>query len=138
MILNEPACYCMFRVALQFVHDMQHKAQKNFDATKDGDRSLPVFGVGVAFIDESSYYPVPLDDFGQAVEEMKLIVQNLAPPSKDFHVCSIEDVCSSDSGGGSDRMKELLNAVSDTTGKEDLLLQLRMLSLQKVWLFVLY
>lgn len=115
---------------------MQHKAQKNFDASRD--RSLPVFGVGVAFIDESAYYPVPSHEFDEAVEDMKLIVDNLVPPRKDFHVVPIESICSSDSSDGRDKMKELLNAVSDTTGKEDLLVQLRMLSLQKVWFYILY
>ncbi|GFY96215.1 hypothetical protein Acr_11g0005210 [Actinidia rufa] len=35
-------------------------------------------------------------------------------------------------GDGHDRLKELVNAVSDVTGKDDLLLHLRMLSLQKI------
>ncbi|KAK1578329.1 hypothetical protein Q3G72_029410 [Acer saccharum] len=71
-------------VVLQFVHEMQQRAQKNFDASKD--RSLPVFGVGVTFIDEN----------------------------------------------GKERLKTLEDSVSDATGKEDLLLHLRMLALQKV------
>ncbi|KAM7505458.1 hypothetical protein LguiB_004362 [Lonicera macranthoides] len=118
------------RVALEFVHEMQHKAQKNFDASRD--RSLPVFGVGVAFIDESAVYPVPFEEFDKAVDEMRLIVSNLTPPRKEFHVAPIETICSSDSSDGKNRLKELLNAVSDVTGREDLLLHLRMLSLQKV------
>ncbi|KAL2483084.1 Cytoplasmic tRNA 2-thiolation protein 2 [Forsythia ovata] len=73
------------RVAIQFVHEMQHKAQKNFDASRD--KSLPVFGVGVAYIDESA---------------------------------------------GRHKLMELINAVSDVTGKEDLLEHLRMSSLQKI------
>lgn len=40
----------MFTVALQFVHEWQ-VAFKNYEASRD--RSLPVFGVGVAFVDES-------------------------------------------------------------------------------------
>jgi cytoplasmic tRNA 2-thiolation protein 2 len=40
-------CY-FFRVALQFVHDLQERADKNFEASRD--RSLPMFGVGVVFI----------------------------------------------------------------------------------------
>uniref|UniRef100_A0A5B7B7P3 Putative cytoplasmic tRNA 2-thiolation protein 2 n=1 Tax=Davidia involucrata TaxID=16924 RepID=A0A5B7B7P3_DAVIN len=118
------------RVALQFVHEMQHKAQKNFDASRD--RSLPVFGVGVAFIDENSIYPVPSHEFDKAIEEMKLVVSNLAPPRKEFHVASIGSIYSPDSSDGGERLKELLNAISDVTGKEDLLLHLRMLSLQKI------
>ncbi|XP_027175609.1 cytoplasmic tRNA 2-thiolation protein 2 [Coffea eugenioides] len=118
------------RVALQFVHEMQMKAQKNFDASRD--RSLPVFGVGVAFIVESSSISIPADKFSQAVEEMRLVVSNLAPPVKEFHVVSTESIYSSDSNNGRNRLKELLNAVADVTGKEDLLVHLRMLALQKV------
>ncbi|XP_027069569.1 cytoplasmic tRNA 2-thiolation protein 2 isoform X2 [Coffea arabica] len=117
------------RVALQFVHEMQMKAQKNFDASRD--RSLPVFGVGVAFIDESSSISIPAEKFSQAVEEMRLVVSNLAPPVKEFHVVSTESIYSSDSNNGRNRLKDLLNAVADVTGKEDLLVHLRMLALQK-------
>lgn len=114
-------------MALQFVHEMQHKAQKNFDASRD--RSLPVFGVGVAFVDESAVSRIPSDEFDKAIQDMKSIVSNLAPPEKAFHVVPIESVYSSN---GRDRLEELLNAVKDVTGKEDLLQHLRMLSLQKV------
>ncbi|XP_059646295.1 cytoplasmic tRNA 2-thiolation protein 2 [Cornus florida] len=118
------------RVALQFVHEMQHKAQKNFDASRD--RSLPVFGVGVAFIDESAIISVPSHEYEKAIEDMKLIVSNLDPPKKEFHVSAIGSVYSSCPSDGRDRLKELLDAVSDITGKEDLLLHLRMLCLQKI------
>lgn len=118
------------RVALQFVHEMQNKSQKNFDASRD--RSLPVFGVGVAFIDESSIFPVPSHEIDKAIQEIRLIVSNLAPPRKELHVVPIENVCSSNSSDGRDRLKSLLDVVSDATGKEDLLLHLRMLSLQKI------
>lgn len=121
------------RVALQFVHEMQHKAQKNFDASRD--RSLPVFGVGVAFVDESAVSRIPSDEFDKAIQDMKSIVSNLAPPDKAFHVVPIESVYSSN---GRDRLEELLNAVKDVTGKEDLLQHLRMLSLQKVQLCLFY
>ncbi|CAK9182298.1 unnamed protein product [Ilex paraguariensis] len=118
------------RVALQFVHEMQHKALKNFDASRD--RSLPVFGVGVAFIDETAIYLVPSHDYDKSIQDMKLIVSNVAPPKKEFHVAPIESIYSSDSSDGRDQLKELLNAVSDVTGKEDLLVHLRMLALQKI------
>ncbi|KAK2996606.1 hypothetical protein RJ639_025921 [Escallonia herrerae] len=120
------------RVALQFVHEIQHKAQKNFDASASRDRSLPVFGVGAAFIDESAICPVSSNEFDEALEDMRLIVTNLAPPRKKFHVVPIESVYSSDCCNGRDRLKELLNAVSDVTGREDLLVHLRMLCLQKI------
>lgn len=109
---------------------MQYRAQKNYDACKD--RSLPVFGVGVAFIDEHVGYPKISNQIEKAIEEIKLIVSNLAPPTKELYIVPIERICCSDSMEGRDRLKELLDAVVDTTGKEDLLLHLRMLSLQKV------
>ncbi|XP_057982101.1 cytoplasmic tRNA 2-thiolation protein 2 isoform X2 [Malania oleifera] len=118
------------RVALQFVHEMQCKALKNFEASRD--RSLPVFGVGVAFIDESTANSTYFHQIDKAIEDMKLIVSNLAPPAKEFHVVPIESICSLEFRDGRDGLKELLNAVTDVTGKEDLLLHLRMLSLQKI------
>ncbi|KAK7816273.1 cytoplasmic trna 2-thiolation protein 2 [Quercus suber] len=110
-----------------FVHELQHKSLKNFDASRD--RSLPVFGVGVAFIDETTISPLPSHDIDRAIQDIRLIVSNLAPPIKQLHVVPIENIYS---GDGTNRLKNLLDAVSDTTGKEDLLLHLRMLSLQKV------
>lgn len=123
-----------FRVALQFVHEMHNKAQKNFDASRD--RSLPVFGVGVAFIDESTVYSVPSNETDKAVEDIRFIVENLAPPTKQLYVVPIESVYSSDSGDCRERLKMLLDAVEDVTGKEDLLLHLRMLALQKVQIWI--
>ncbi|XVF56152.1 hypothetical protein PTKIN_Ptkin06aG0094200 [Pterospermum kingtungense] len=118
------------RVALQFVHEMQYRAQKNYDASKD--KSLQVFGVGVAFIDESSFYSLTSQEIEKAVENIRSIVSNLAPPSKELYVVPIENIFSSDGIDGKERLKKLLDAVSDDTGKEDLLIHLRMLSLQKV------
>lgn len=117
-------------MALQFVHEMQQKAQKNYDASKD--RSLPVFRVGVAFIDESAVISVPSQEVENAIEEIRLIVSNAALPAKELHVVPIQNICSSDSTDGKIRLEKLLDAVSDATGKEDLLAHLRMLSLQKV------
>lgn len=119
---------------MQFVHELQHKAQKNFDASRD--RSLPVFGVGVAFIDESSTFSVPSDEVAKAIQDVRLIVSNLTPPTKELHIVSIDSIFSSDFSNGSDRLTKLLDAVSDVTGKEDLLVHLRMLSLQKVCLYL--
>lgn len=95
------------------------------------DRSLPVFGVGVAFVDESAVSGIPSDVFVKAIQDMQSIVSNLAPPEKAMHVAPIESIYSSN---GRDRLKELLNAVQDVTGKEDLLQHLRMLLLHKVQL----
>ncbi|XP_059295947.1 cytoplasmic tRNA 2-thiolation protein 2 [Lycium ferocissimum] len=118
------------RVALQFIHEMQSRAQKNYDASRD--RALPVFGVGVAFIDETAISAVSSDDLHRAIEQMKLIVSDLAPPVKQFHVVPTEAIYSLKAGDGKDRLNELINAVSDVTGKEDLLEHFRMLSLQKI------
>lgn len=119
---------------MQFVHEMHNRAQKNFDASRD--RSLPVFGVGVAFVDESSVYSVPSGEVENAIEDIRLIVEDLAPPTKELHVVPIESVYSSDSGDGRGRLNQLLEAVPDATGKEDLLLHMRMLALQKVVNFI--
>ena len=121
-----------FRVALQFVHEMQHKAQQNFDASRD--RSLPVFGVGVAFIDESAVCSVPSCEVEEGIEDIRQIVSNLAPPTKELLVVPIESVFLSESSDGKDQLSKFLEAVTDATGKEDLLVHLRMLCLQKVWL----
>ncbi|XP_050380111.1 cytoplasmic tRNA 2-thiolation protein 2 [Argentina anserina] len=119
------------RVALEFVHEMHSKAQKNFDACRD--RSLPVFGVGVAFVDETSVYSAPSDEEDRAVQDIASIVEKLAPPPKQLHVVPIENVFySSECGDEGERLKKLLDAVTDPTGKEDLLLHLRMLALQKI------
>lgn len=118
------------RVALQFVHGLQDRAQKNFEASKD--KSLPVFGVGVAFIDESAVYPVSSDKVDGAIQDMRSVVSNLAPPTKQLHVVPIENIYASDSSDGKDRLTKLLDVVNDATGKEDLLLHLRMLALQMV------
>lgn len=96
---------------------------------------LPVFGVGVAYIDESTIYPVSSHDFDEAINQMKLIVASLAPPAKQFFVVPTQSIYSHDSTDGKDRLTELFGAVSDITGKEDLQVHLRMLSLQKVCLY---
>lgn len=125
-----------FRVALQFVHDMQERAQKNFDASRD--RSLPVFGVGVVFIDESTVLPIPSAEMEEAVKVISSVVSSLAPPMKELHLVPIETVFSSNSSDGKERLIKLVNAVSDPTGREDMLLYLRMLALQKVWFWISY
>ncbi|XP_031478497.1 cytoplasmic tRNA 2-thiolation protein 2 [Nymphaea colorata] len=119
------------RLVLEFVHEMQSKAQKNLEASKD--RSLPVFRVGVAFVVESNI-SVSSPDSSKAVEEVRLIVSNLAPPVKTVHVLSIGSVCSEnfDELDGRSRLSELLHFVGDATGKEDFLQYLRMLALQKI------
>lgn len=95
------------------------------------DRSLPVFGVGVVFVDESAICSVPSCEVSQGFEEIRDIVSNLVPPTKELLIVPIESVCSSESNG-KDQLRKLLDAVTDATGKEDLQAHLRMLSLQKV------
>ncbi|KAJ8645863.1 hypothetical protein MRB53_007611 [Persea americana] len=118
------------RVLLQFVHEMQYKAHMNLIASKD--RSLPVFGVGVAFVVETAISTVPSYEVDNAIEDIKLIVSSLAPPSKVLHITPIEDIFSSDSTQGGSKLRELLHSITDITGKEDLLQNLRMLCLQKI------
>ncbi|CAF2032653.1 unnamed protein product [Brassica oleracea var. botrytis] len=115
------------RVVLQFVHEWQVKVLKNYEASRD--RSLPVFGVGVAFVDESTALSTKTSD---AVALIQSTVLSLSPPAKDLHVVPIESVFGSDSLEERDRLVKLLDSVSDETGKEDLLLHLKMLSLQKI------
>lgn len=120
------------RVALQFVSEMQLKSQKIFDATAIRDRSLPVFGVGVAFIDESEIHPTTSTDFNKSIQDIKQIVSNLPLPKKELHLVPIRSIYSTKTSDGSETLKNLINTVNDATGKEDLLSHLRMLSLQKI------
>ncbi|KAL9237965.1 hypothetical protein vseg_012452 [Gypsophila vaccaria] len=117
------------RLALQFVHDLQLKAQHNFDASRD--KSLPVFGVGVAFIDESFARSVPTPDDAN-LQHIKSVVDSLSPPHKDLHVAPLEYVYSPNVADARSRLTQLLDAVVDPTGKDDFLTHLRMLCLQKV------
>ncbi|KAK1276625.1 Cytoplasmic tRNA 2-thiolation protein 2 [Acorus gramineus] len=118
------------RVALQFVHEMQCKAQKNFDASRD--RALPVFGVGVAFIDESSVSSINSDEVREAIREIGAIVSVLAPPVKELHVGVLESACFAGSDDGRERLSGLLGTIGDVTGRDDFMRHLRMLSLQKI------
>jgi cytoplasmic tRNA 2-thiolation protein 2 len=118
------------RVSLQFVHELQIKALKNYEASRD--RSLPVFGVGVAFVDETAAFPALSTEMIDAIEWVRYTVSCLSPPAKDLHVVPVESIFGSDSLDARDRLLKLLDSVPDDTGKEDLLLHLKMLSLQKV------
>ncbi|MCL7051324.1 hypothetical protein MKW94_007642 [Papaver nudicaule] len=115
------------RVALQFVHELQEKAQKNSEASKD--KAYPVFGVGVAFIDETNITSPELD---KAISDLRLIVSSMSPPEKELHIMPIGNICSSDPEEGRNKISELLGNVTDATGKEDLLRYLRALCLQKI------
>lgn len=117
-------------MALQFVHELQVKAHKNFEASRD--RSLQVFGVGVAYIDETSACSIPSHEIDSAIQTIQSVVSSLCPPIKDLHIVKIESVYSSNLSDRREKLKKLLDTVNDVTGKEDLLSHLRMLSLQKV------
>ncbi|KAL0555115.1 hypothetical protein IC582_009048 [Cucumis melo] len=118
------------RVALQFVHEIQVKAHKNFEASRD--RSLQVFGVGVAYINETAAYSIPSDEIDKTIQTIQSVVSSLSQPRKDLHIVPIESVYSSNLSDGREKLKKLLDAVDDVTGKEDLISYLRMLSLQKI------
>ncbi|KAF6158856.1 hypothetical protein GIB67_012499 [Kingdonia uniflora] len=118
------------RVALQFVHEMQSKAQRNLDASRD--KLYPVFGVGVAFVDESAVRFNPSHEEENTLQDMRLIMSTLAPPTKELHITPIESIVSSESNDGRNKLKELLDIIVDVTGREDFLQHLRMLSLQKI------
>lgn len=117
-------------MALQFVHEIQVKAHKNFEASRD--RSLQVFGVGVAYINETAAYSIPSDEIDKTIQTIQSVVSSLSQPRKDLHIVPIESVYSSNLSDGREKLKKLLDAVDDVTGKEDLISYLRMLSLQKV------
>lgn len=117
-------------MALQFVHEIQVKAHKNFEASRD--RSLQVFGVGVAYINETAAYSIPSDEIDKTIQTIQSVVSSLSQPRKDLHIVPIENVYSSNLSDGREKLKKLLDAVDDVTGKEDLISYLRMLSLQKV------
>ncbi|XP_039115416.1 cytoplasmic tRNA 2-thiolation protein 2 [Dioscorea cayenensis subsp. rotundata] len=118
------------RVALQFIHEMQRKAFTSWVASKS--QALPVFGVGVAFVDERVASNQPSCEVDKAIEEIKLIVSDLAPVQKELHILPIESICSLGSNDGKSKLNGLLETITDTTGREDFLHYLRLLSLQKI------
>ncbi|CAM0949241.1 unnamed protein product [Alopecurus aequalis] len=114
------------RVALQFLHEMRSKAIESWDASNS--QALPVFDVGVAFVDESTLLSKPECEVELAIADIKSIVSSLLPSDKAMHIAPLEDVFASDQG----RLRELVGMINDDTGREDLLQCLRMLSLQKI------
>ncbi|XP_072988448.1 cytoplasmic tRNA 2-thiolation protein 2 isoform X1 [Typha latifolia] len=118
------------RVALQFIHEMQSKALKSWDASNS--QALPVFGVGVAFIDEGVLSLKPSHEVDMAVEDIRSIASSVLPAHKEIHIRPIEDIYSMDSEAGRGRMNQLVDMINDPTGREDFLHHLRMLSLQKI------
>ncbi|KAJ3685526.1 hypothetical protein LUZ61_014690 [Rhynchospora tenuis] len=111
------------RVALEFIHEMQSKALACWDASNS--QALPVFTVGVVFMEESNISDELSDQADVAIDQIRSIVSRLSPPSKDLHIVPIESLFSSD-------LTKLVGSISDATGREDFVRHLRMLSLQRV------
>ncbi|KAL5205203.1 hypothetical protein ABZP36_033412 [Zizania latifolia] len=118
------------RVALQFIHEMRSKAIESWDASNS--QALPVFRVGVAFVDESVLCSKPEQEIDMAIEDIKSIVSSLSVGVKATHIAPLEDVFSPESTDGEGRLREVVGLIDDDTGKEDFLQCLRMLSLQKI------
>jgi cytoplasmic tRNA 2-thiolation protein 2 len=74
-------------VALQFTHEMQSKAIQSWEASNS--QALPVFGVGVAFIDETTLSPKPKGETERAVEDIRSILSSLSPGEKAVHIASL-------------------------------------------------
>jgi len=117
------------RVALEFVKEIQSKAQRDSDASRDS--ILHVFHVGVAFVDESTALLVDSHEACQLIEEIKFIVSGKENLGEQTHIVPIESIWS-DAADCKEKLLDLLGSVHDTTGKEDLLGYLRMQVLQKV------
>ncbi|XP_052137587.1 cytoplasmic tRNA 2-thiolation protein 2 [Oryza glaberrima] len=118
------------RVALQFIHEMRCKAIESWDVSNS--QALPVFGVGVAFVDESVLCSKPRDEIEMAIEDIRSIVSSLSTGVKAMHIARLEDVFSTESEDGERRLREAVDMIGDDTGREDFLRCLRMLSLQKI------
>ena len=109
---------------------MQDKAQKNFDASRD--KSLSVFSVGVVFVNETSALGVSTVEADEVIEHVKAVVNELAKPEKLLHIVPLESIYELNPDDDRERLRRMLDAVGDSTGKEDVVTHLRMLCLQKV------
>lgn len=109
---------------------MRCKAIESWDVSNS--QALPVFGVGVAFVDESVLCSKPRDEIEMAIEDIRSIVSSLSTGVKAMHIARLEDVFSTESEDGERRLREAVDMIGDDTGREDFLRCLRMLSLQKV------
>ncbi|TVU49393.1 hypothetical protein EJB05_00701 [Eragrostis curvula] len=119
------------RVALQFIHEMQSKAIQSWETSNA--QALPAFGVGVAFVDESSILsPKTKHEIESAFEDIRSIVSSLSPGEKAVHIASLGDLFASESEDGVGRLREVVGMIGDETGRDDFLQRLRMLLLQKV------
>ncbi|KAF0888920.1 hypothetical protein E2562_020142 [Oryza meyeriana var. granulata] len=118
------------RVAMQFIHEMRSKAIESWDASNS--QALPVFGVGVAFVDESILCSKPKHEIETAIEDIKSIVSSLSTGVNAMRIVPLEDVFSTESKDGEVRLGEAVGMICDDTGREDFLRCLRILLLQKI------
>ncbi|GJM95304.1 hypothetical protein PR202_ga12021 [Eleusine coracana subsp. coracana] len=92
------------RVALQFIHEMQAKAIQSWETSNS--QALPVFGVGVAFVDESGVLsPKPKHEVERAVQDIRSIVSSLSPGEKAVHIASLGDMFTSGSEDGVGKLR---------------------------------
>jgi cytoplasmic tRNA 2-thiolation protein 2 len=113
---------------------MQSKAIHSWETSNS--QALPVFGVGVAFVNESSVLsPKPKYEIERAVQDVRSIVSSLLPGKKAVHIASLGDMFASGSEDGVGSLREVVGMISDETGRDDFLQRSRMLLLQKVFLF---
>ena len=119
-------------MALQFIHEMQSKAIQSWEVSNS--QALPVFSLGVAFVDERSVLSasLPGHEIQAAIEDIRSVVSGLSPGDKRVHIAPLEEVFSSGSDDKAARLKEVVGVISDETGRDDFVRRLRMLSLQKV------
>ncbi|KAI5070507.1 hypothetical protein GOP47_0014850 [Adiantum capillus-veneris] len=125
------------RVALEYLLEIREKAQR--DAMHSSEGSARVFGFGVAFVNESA--AIPLAAFNPKVlcQELRGIVMGghkrpdefLNIPIDSVYSDSELDVAGAHGAVRQERLQNLLNSVTDPTGKEDLLEHLRMQALQQ-------
>ncbi|KAG0466183.1 hypothetical protein HPP92_017763 [Vanilla planifolia] len=109
---------------------MHCKSLKNWDASKS--QGLPVFGFGVAFVDESTIFPTPSNVASNIIEEISGIVSELGHALQELHIAPIETAFCKDLVDGQNCLRQLLDNITDASGKEDFVQYLRMLSLQKI------
>lgn len=118
------------RVALEFIQEIQSKAQRDLDASKDN--ILRIFQFGVAFVDESAALQLSFREACQVIEGIKSIVSDKVHQQEDLHIVPIESIWSTDGSDKKQKLLDLLENVQDTTGREDLLGYIRLQVLQKI------
>eukprot|EP00249_Psilotum_nudum_P019408 c27239_g1_i4 orf=43-1518(+) len=132
------------RAALEFLLEIWHKAQHDAKNCKDG--IMPVFGLGVAFVDEGAILPLSSFERQRVTKEITEIVLNGSQKPEEFLIIPLESIYEDGEVqapieqyaqgavdcGKTGKLQLLLQNVDDSTGKEDLLEHLRLQLLQKV------